>query len=279
MGLFDLFKKNKNRNEQNIHQSNPATLGNNGNPIDVDFEKMGINFSKENSINFQKGDVYNFTPRDEGDLLRDDLAIVGLGAATQIASRVYSNRSKRNQNNGSTAQSESRIMIGLGWDIATNKNITGDYDLDVAVLMLGPDDKYSNPDDFIYYNHLKHSSKSVIHMGDNLVGGGKGDSEVVLIELDKIPSNIARLKFIVSIYRGEERKQSFGEVQNAYIRLADIDSSEELLRYNLTGVFPDSTSVVFAEIFRTQHGWSFSAIGEGHRAPLFTLTKKHLSKK
>ena len=121
-----------------------------------------------------------------------------------------------------------KIMVGLGWDV--NAFDSGaDFDLDAAAFMLGANGKCPTEKEFIFYGNLKHASESVIHMGDNLTGEGEGDDEQIMIDLSKVPVNIERIAFTVTIYDAEARRQNFGQVSNSYIRLVDESNEVELL--------------------------------------------------
>ena len=120
-----------------------------------------------------------------------------------------------------------QIIVGLGWD--ANKFDDGDFDLDTAAFLLGSDGKVRNSGDFVYYNNLKHSSGAVQHMGDNLTGSGNGDDEQIIIDLTKIPADVEKIAFTVTIYMAEERLQNFGMVSNSYIRMVNKDNDEEMI--------------------------------------------------
>ena len=124
------------------------------------------------------------------------------------------------------------VLIGLGWD--TNKYDGGkDFDLDSSVFMLGANGKVASDDDFVFYGNLKHKSGAVEHMGDNLTGAGEGDDEQIKIDLSKVPADVEKIDFTVTIYEAEERKQNFGQVENAFIRVVNSATGEELIRYDL----------------------------------------------
>lgn len=154
------------------------------------------------------------------------------------------------------------ILIGLGWD--TNKYDGGfDFDLDASVFLLGEDKKVTGEGDFIFFNNKKHSSGSVEHMGDNRTGDGDGDDEVVKVDLSKVPSNIHRIDFTVTIYDAITRHQNFGQVENAYIRIVNPDTNEEIIRYDLGEDFSVENAVVVGELYRYNNEWKFNAIGSG----------------
>ncbi len=162
------------------------------------------------------------------------------------------------------------ILIGLGWD--TNKYDGGSaFDLDSAAFLLGANGKVASDADFIFYSNLQHSSGSVQHMGDNTTGEGDGDDEQIKIDLSMVPADIQKIDFTVTIYEADTRKQNFGQVSNAYIRVVNADSGEELIRYDLGEDFSIETAVVVAEIYRNNGEWKFNAIGSGFGGGLYAL--------
>ena len=166
----------------------------------------------------------------------------------------------------------SKIMVGLGWD--TNKYDGGsDFDLDAAAFLLGTNGKVTNDGDFVFYGNLKHSSGAVEHMGDNLTGEGEGDDEQIMVDLKAIPANIERLDLTVTIYDADVRRQNFGQVSNAFIRIVDGETNTELIRYDLGEDFSIETAVVVGEIYRHNGEWKFNAIGSGFQGGLFALCK------
>jgi tellurium resistance protein TerD len=165
-----------------------------------------------------------------------------------------------------------KVFVGLGWD--TNKYDGGyDFDLDASVFCCGEDGKAHKDTDFVFYNNLKHPSGAIEHLGDNLTGGGDGDDEQVLIDLKAIPSEIHKIAFAVTIYEADERKQNFGQVSNAFVRVVNSENNEELLRYDLGEDFSIETAVVVAEIYRSGSEWKFNAIGSGFQGGLAALCK------
>ena len=167
-----------------------------------------------------------------------------------------------------------KVLIGLGWD--TNKYDGGhDFDLDAAAFLLGANGKVTSDADFVFYNQLKHPSGSVEHMGDNLTGEGEGDDEEIKVDLSKVPQNIEKIDFTVTIYEAVERKQSFGQVENAYIRVVDDLTGKELIRYDLGEDFSVETAVVVGELYRHGGEWKFNAIGSGFEGGLASLGKNY----
>lgn len=168
----------------------------------------------------------------------------------------------------------SKIVVGLGWD--TNKYDGGfDFDLDAAAFLLGANGKVTSDADFVYYGNLKHGSGAVEHMGDNLTGDGDGDDEQIKVNLSAVPANIEKIGFTVTIYDAETRKQNFGQVSNAYIRIFDEASNTELIRYDLGEDFSVETAVVVGEMYRNNGEWKFNAIGSGFQGGLFALCKNY----
>lgn len=163
-----------------------------------------------------------------------------------------------------------KVLVGLGWD--TNKYDGGaDFDLDAAVFLLGDSGKVNSDADFVFYGNLKHASGAVEHLGDNLTGAGDGDDEQIKIDLAAIPANISKIDFTVTIYDSETRRQNFGQVSNAFIRIVNEATGEELLRFDLGEDFSIETAVVVAELYRNNGEWKFNAIGSGFSGGLAAL--------
>ena len=164
----------------------------------------------------------------------------------------------------------SKILIGLGWD--TNKYDGGSaFDLDAAAFLLGENGKVKSEADFVFYGNLNHASESVEHLGDNLTGDGEGDDEQIKIDLAKVPADIAKIDFTVTIYDADKRNQNFGQVSNAFIRIVDEANNTELIRYDLGEDFSIETAVVVAELYRHNGEWKFNAIGSGFSGGLAAL--------
>lgn len=163
-----------------------------------------------------------------------------------------------------------KILVGLGWD--TKKYDGGfDFDLDAAAFLLGAKDKVQSDYDFVFYNNLKHSSGSVQHMGDNLTGAGDGDDEQITVDLSKVPANISKIAFTVTIHEADSRRQNFGQVSNAYIHILDETNGKELIRYDLGEDFSVETAVVVGELYRQGDEWKFNAVGSGFKGGLRAL--------
>ena len=162
------------------------------------------------------------------------------------------------------------IMIGLGWDVNMYDSGAA-FDLDAAAFMAAENGKCPRETDFIFYGNLEHPSGAVKHMGDNLTGEGDGDDEQIQVDLSKIPENISKVAFTVTIYEAEARRQNFGQVSNAFIRIVDEATGTELIRYDLGEDFSIETAVVVGELYRHNGEWKFNAIGSGFQGGLAAL--------
>ena len=161
-------------------------------------------------------------------------------------------------------------MVGLGWDV--NAFDSGaDFDLDAAAFMIGENGKCPTEKEFVFYGNLEHGSGAVKHMGDNLTGEGDGDDGQIEVDLSKIPANVHKIAFTVTIYDSDVRRQNFGQVSNAFIRIVDEITNTELIRYDLGEDFSIETAVVVGEIYRYNGEWKFNAIGSGFQGGLAAL--------
>jgi len=167
-------------------------------------------------------------------------------------------------------------FIGLGWDVNTTDTGT-DFDLDVSVFLLGDNDKLVSDKHFIFYNNLvsPDSDQSIKLLGDNRTGEGEGDDEGLIVDLRKVPSDVAKIEVTVTIYEADKRKQNFGQVTNAYIRLVDVQTKEEVLRYDLTEDFSVETAVIMAELYRKDGDWRLNAVGSGFQGGLQALLDRY----
>ena len=166
------------------------------------------------------------------------------------------------------------MVVGLGWDV--NRYDTGGaFDLDAAAFLLTENGKISRTEDFIFYGNLEHPSGAVKHLGDNLTGVGDGDDEQIVIDLSLVPENIQKIAFTVTIYDAEVRRQNFGQVSNAFIRIYNKANGEELLRYDLGEDFSIETAAVFGELYRHNGEWKFNAIGSGYQGGLAALCENY----
>lgn len=163
-----------------------------------------------------------------------------------------------------------KAIIGLGWD--TNKYSGGyNFDLDASAFLVGADGKVVNEKDFVFYNNLQGANGSVIHTGDNRTGEGDGDDEQLVIVFDKVPEHVHKIAITVTIHDALQRAQNFGQVSNAFVRLVNEETNEEVLRYDLAEEFSIETAIVVCEIYRYGGEWKFSAVGSGFQGGLAAL--------
>ena len=163
------------------------------------------------------------------------------------------------------------IAVGLGWDVRSTAG--DDFDLDASALALGENHKILSDEWFVFFNNLKSPDGSIEHQGDNLTGEGEGDDEVINIDLKAVPPQAVSIVITVSIYDAESRRQSFGQVRNAYIRVVNLANDVELARYDLTEDASVETAMVFGEVYRHSGEWKFRAIGQGYASGLGGIAK------
>ena len=176
----------------------------------------------------------------------------------------------------------SKVMIGLGWDEVQQKKKgffsakPQDIDCDASAFLL-IDGKLRDKKDIVYFGNLRHPSGTVQHMGDNLTGAGEGDDEQILVDLAQVPSEYDRIVVVVNIYQAVQRKQHFGLIQNAFIRLVDARNNTEMCKYDLTENYSGMTAMIFGEVYRYNGEWKFNAIGQGTNDPgLGELTRRFI---
>ncbi|CAK8723261.1 MAG: tellurium resistance protein TerD [Candidatus Electronema aureum] len=162
-----------------------------------------------------------------------------------------------------------KIFIGLGWDERATDGT--DFDLDASVFLLNAAGKARSEQDFIFYNNLKGANGAVEHMGDNLTGGGDGDDEVIRVDLGKLESmspDVVRMAVVCTIYDAERRRQNFGQVNNAFIRVVNDENNQEVVRFDLTEDYSTETAMVFGELYKKDGEWRFTAVGQGYAGGL-----------
>ncbi len=170
----------------------------------------------------------------------------------------------------------STVVVGLGWDEVQKKGglfggllgggNTQDIDCDASAIMLRGG-KLVDRGDVVFFNNLTHSTGTVRHMGDNLTGTGEGDDEQIVIDLARVPAEYDRIVLVVTIYQAVQRHQNFGMIQNAFIRIVDARTNQELCRYNLSENYNGMTAMIFGEVYRHNGEWKFNAIGQGTTDP------------
>jgi tellurium resistance protein TerD len=165
------------------------------------------------------------------------------------------------------------VRVGLGWDQRVTDG--SDFDLDASVYLLDEGGKVRSDADFVYFNNLKAADGAVEHHGDNLTGVGEGDDEVVSVHLGKLPPDVAKIVFAVTIYEADQRRQNFGMVANAFIRVVNGDGGTELARYDLSEDASTETAMVFGELYRHGAEWKFRAVGQGFSGGLGPLARSY----
>jgi tellurium resistance protein TerD len=166
-----------------------------------------------------------------------------------------------------------KVLVGLGWDARSTDGV--DFDLDASAFLLGASGKARSDADFIFYNQLKSACGSVQHTGDNLTGAGEGDDEVIMIDLGRIPAEVQKVAFTVTIHEAEQRRQNFGQVMNAYIRIVNAETQVEIARYDLAEDASTETAMIFGELYRHSGEWRFSAVGQGYVGGLAAMCRQY----
>ncbi|KQM63384.1 chemical-damaging agent resistance protein C [Sphingomonas sp. Leaf17] len=165
------------------------------------------------------------------------------------------------------------ILIGLGWDTRTTDGT--DFDLDASAFLLAAGDRVRGDSDFIFYNNLKSADGSVEHTGDNRTGEGDGDDEALKVELARVPADVQKIAVTVTIHDGEARRQSFGMVSNAFIRIVNDATGREIARYDLTEDASTETAMIFGEVYRHNGDWKFRAVGQGYKGGLAPMARNY----
>ena len=165
------------------------------------------------------------------------------------------------------------VIVGLGWDPRVTDG--QEFDLDASAFLLKADGKVRADSDFIFYNQLKSTDGSVEHTGDNRTGEGDGDDEAIKVDLSKVPADIDRIAFTVTIHEADARRQNFGQVRNAFIRIVNQDNNNEVARYDLAEDASTETAMIFAELYRNGAEWKFRAVGQGFVGGLKPLAESY----
>ena len=176
-----------------------------------------------------------------------------------------------NVNLSKEAPNLTKVVIGLGWDPRSTDGAP--FDLDGSAFLLKSDAKVRADTDFIFYNNLKSSDGSVVHNGDNTTGQGEGDDETVTVDLPRVPPEIEKISFCVTIHEAESRRQSFGMVGKAFIRCLNANGNAELARYDLSEDSSTETAMIFGELYRAGTDWKFRAVGQGYNGGLGPLAR------
>lgn len=165
-----------------------------------------------------------------------------------------------------------RVLMGLGWDARTTDGV--DFDLDASVFLLAENGKVRGDSDFIFYNNLLSTDGSIEHTGDNRTGQGEGDDESIKVDLSRVPLDINRIAVSVTIHDAVNRRQNFGQVSNAYIRIINQDTNVEVVRYDLSEDASTETAMIFGELYRYNSEWKFKAVGQGYQGGLMSMCQQ-----
>lgn len=174
------------------------------------------------------------------------------------------------------------ILVGLGWSTQRYSG-THDFDLDASAFLVEANGR-TRAENFVFYGSMNTTpdgrkcdpAQCVIHSGDNKIGGdGNNDDEQIIIDLDRVPADIQKIAISCTIYEAALRRQNFGMVENAFIRLVDSDTGNEVARYNMGEDFSTETAVVIAEIYRNNGDWKFNAIGSGYAGGLANICAQY----
>jgi tellurium resistance protein TerD len=163
------------------------------------------------------------------------------------------------------------VVVGLGWDVRTTTG--SDFDLDASAIMVDAQSRVVSDAHFVFFNNLRSPEGSVEHLGDNLTGEGEGDDEQVQVDLVAVPDEVQRIVFAVSIYDADARRQSFGQVRNAFIRVVNKADGSELARYDLSEDASTETAMVYGELYRNGAEWKFRAVGQGYASGLAGIAR------
>lgn len=178
-----------------------------------------------------------------------------------------------NVNLSKEAPTMTKAIAGLGWDARVTDGQA--FDLDASVFLVGADGKVLSDQHFVFFNNNTSPDGSVVHQGDNRTGEGEGDDEQVKIALSGVPAEVQKAVFAVTIYDAETRKQNFGMVSNAYIRIVNEDNNMEIARYDLSEDASTETAMIFGELYRHNGEWKFKAVGQGFAGGLAALAAQH----
>jgi tellurium resistance protein TerD len=159
-----------------------------------------------------------------------------------------------------------KILIGLGWDVRLTDGSA--FDLDASLFVLKSDGKVRSEKDFIFFNNLKSADGMIEHTGDNLTGAGEGDDEVIKVNLERLSADIEKLAIGVTIHDADTRKQNFGMVDSAFIRIVNQDNNREIVRFDLSEDMSVETAMLFGELYRHGSDWKFRAVGQGFKGGL-----------
>ena len=178
-----------------------------------------------------------------------------------------------NVNLSKEAPSMTKMVVGLGWDIRATDGAA--FDLDAVGFVLGANGKVRADSDFIFFNNKQNAEGSVLHGGDNRTGEGDGDDETIIIDLSKMPADAEKVAVCVVIYDAETRRQNFGQVSRAYVRVLNDANQQEVARYDLSEDGSTEAAMIFGEVYRHNGEWKFKAVGQGFKGGLGPLAASY----
>ena len=166
-----------------------------------------------------------------------------------------------------------KLHVGLGWDVRATDGAA--FDLDAVLFAVKGDGKVRSDADFVYYNQKNWEGGIIVHQGDNTIGDAEGDDEVIVLQLDKIPAEIDKAVVAVTIHDAETRKQNFGMVSKAFVRVVNQGDNSEIARYDLSEDASTETAMIFGEVYRNGAEWKFRAVGQGFKGGLGPLAQSY----
>lgn len=166
-----------------------------------------------------------------------------------------------------------KLLVGLGWDARSTDG--AEFDLDASMFILKEDGKVRGDQDFIFYNNKTSSDGAVEHLGDNRTGEGEGDDEQIVVELGKVPQEVKKMVVGVTIHQADERRQNFGMVSSAFIRVVNQDTNKEIARYDLSEDASTEAAMLFGELYRHNDEWKFRAVGQGFNGGLGPMAQSY----
>jgi tellurium resistance protein TerD len=178
-----------------------------------------------------------------------------------------------NVNLSKEAPGLTKLQVGLGWDVRSTDGAA--FDLDGVVFLLNASGKVRGDGDFIFYNNLRSADGSVVHSGDNRTGAGEGDDETVNIDLSKVPADVERIAFAVTIHEADARRQNFGQVAKAFVRTVNGANGAEIARFDLSEDSSTEAAMIFGEVYRNGADWKFRAVGQGFQGGLGPLARNY----
>ena len=179
-----------------------------------------------------------------------------------------------NINLSKTAPTMNKVDLGLGWNPRATDGKA--FDLDAVAFLTGENGKVRLDGEFIFFNQKVSPCGSVVHNGDNRTGDGDGDDETISVDLSKVPQEVAKIVFAVTIHEGQQNGQNFGMVDKAYIRVINQDANaEELARFDLSEDGSTEVAMIFGELYRHNGEWKFKAVGQGFNGGLGALAASY----